>query len=32
MNPKPEDNSNINTMMKTLFKDYYDKPLNKIDK
>ena len=32
MNPKPEDNSNINTMMKTLFKDYYNKPLNKINK
>ena len=32
MNPKPEDNSNINTMMKSLFKDYYNKPLNKINK
>ena len=32
MNPKPEDNSNINTMMKTLFKVYYNKPLNKINK
>ena len=32
MNPKPKDNSNINTMMKTLFKDYYNKPLNKIKK
>ncbi len=30
--PKPEDNSNMNTMMKSLFKDYYNKPLNKINK
>jgi hypothetical protein len=27
-----EDNSIINTMMKSLFKDYYNKPLNKINK
>ncbi len=32
MNPKPEVNSNINTMMKSLFNDYYSKPLNKINK
>ncbi len=27
MNPKPEDNSNIKIMTKSLFKDYYNKPL-----
>ena len=32
INPKPEDNSNINTMMKNIFKDYYNKPLNKINR
>ena len=30
--PKPEDPRNINSMMKDLFKDYYNKPLNKINK
>jgi hypothetical protein len=31
MNPKPENNANINKMMKYLFKDY-NKPLNKSNK
>jgi hypothetical protein len=32
MNPKPEDPRNIETMMKSLSKDYYNKPLKKIKK
>ncbi len=32
MNPKPKDNSNINTMMKNIFQDYYNKPFNKSNR
>ncbi len=29
MNPKPEDNSNVNKMMKYLFKSFYNKKIDK---
>ncbi len=32
MNPNPEDPRNIETMVKSFFKGYYNKPLNKINK
>jgi hypothetical protein len=32
MNPKPKDIRNIETLTKSLFKDYYTKPLNKINR